>query len=43
MRNYKQSTYEEITADRKFRLYKRISAGIGVLFVGVIIVLSMIF
>lgn len=40
MRNYKQSTYEEIVSDRKFRLYKRLLAGIGVLFVGVIFILN---
>ena len=42
MRNHKKIAYEEIISDRKFRLYKRLSAGIGVLFVGGIVILSMI-
>lgn len=39
MRNYKQSTYEEIVSDRKFRLYKRLLA---VVVVSLMIVISII-
>ena len=42
MKNHKKIAYEEIVSDRKFRLYKRLSAGIGVLFVGVIVILSIL-
>lgn len=42
MRNHKKIAYEEIISDRKFKFYKLLCAGIGVLFVVAIVTISIL-
>lgn len=42
MRKHKIIAYEQMVADRKFKKYKIICAGIGILFVGGIVILSIL-